>query len=56
VNTRISSTALSVIRNAQRRTLGEYRNRPLTTIGGIVACAFLITLNAVLLILVFTGA
>jgi manganese transport protein len=41
---------------AQRRTLGEYRNRPLTTIGGIVACAFLITLNAVLLILVFSGA
>ncbi len=41
---------------AQQRTLGEYRNRALTTIGGIIACVFLVTLNAVLLFLVFTGA
>lgn len=45
-----------VILTAQRRTLGEFRNRSLTTVGGIVACVFLVTLNAVLLFLVFTGA
>ena len=45
-----------VVLTAQQRTLGEYRNRPITTIGGIIACVFLITLNAVLLFLVFTGA
>lgn len=45
-----------VILTAQKRTLGEYRNRPLTTIGGIIACVFLVTLNAVLLFLIFTGA
>lgn len=45
-----------VVLTAQRRTLGEYRNQPLTTIGGVIACVFLVTLNAVLLFLVFTGA
>lgn len=45
-----------VVLTAQRRTLGEYRNRTVTTIGGIVASIFLVTLNAVLLFLVFTGA
>jgi manganese transport protein len=45
-----------VVLTAQRRTLGEYRNRPLTTVGGVLACVFLITLNAVLLWLVFSGA
>lgn len=45
-----------VVLTAQQRTLGEYRNRPLTTIGGILASVFLVTLNAVLLFLVFTGA
>ena len=45
-----------VVLTAQQRTLGEYRNRPITTIGGIIASVFLVTLNAVLLFLVFTGA
>lgn len=40
----------------QRRTLGEYRNRPITTVLGIAAAACLIVLNVVLLVLVFTGA
>ncbi|PYD00346.1 divalent metal cation transporter MntH [Microbacterium esteraromaticum] len=41
---------------AQRRTLGEYANRRLTTVLGVVFAALLITLNAVLLWLVATGA
>ena len=41
---------------AQRRTLGEHANRRLTTVLGIVFAALLITLNAVLLWLVATGA
>ncbi|PZU39974.1 MAG: divalent metal cation transporter [Microbacterium sp.] len=41
---------------AQRRTLGEHRNRVFTTIAGIASSVFLITLNGVLLWLVFTGA
>ena len=41
---------------AQRRTLGEYANRRLTTALGVVFAALLITLNAVLLWLVATGA
>jgi manganese transport protein len=41
---------------AQRRTLGEHRNRVFTTIAGIASSMFLITLNGVLLWLVFTGA
>ena len=45
-----------VVLTAQSRTLGEYRNHPLTTVGGVLACVFLITLNAVLLWLVFSGA
>jgi manganese transport protein len=45
-----------VVLTAQESTLGEYRNRPITTIGGIIASVFLVTLNAVLLFLVFTGA
>ena len=45
-----------VVLTAQQRTLGEHRNRPITTIGGIIASVFLVTLNAVLLFLVFTGA
>jgi len=45
-----------VVLTAQQRTLGEFRNRPITTIGGVIASVFLVTLNAVLLFLVFTGA
>lgn len=45
-----------VVLTAQHRTLGEFRNRPITTVGGVIACVFLVTLNAVLLFLVFTGA
>ncbi|WP_343998757.1 Nramp family divalent metal transporter [Microbacterium paludicola] len=45
-----------VVLTAQRRTLGEHRNRVLTTALGAVAAAFLITLNALLLWLVATGA
>ncbi len=45
-----------VVLTAQRRTLGEFRYRPITTVGGVIACVFLVTLNAVLLFLVFTGA
>lgn len=41
---------------AQRRTLGEHRNRLVTTLAGVAASVFLIALNAVLLFLVFTGA
>lgn len=41
---------------SQRRTLGEHVNRRLTTILGIVFAILLITLNAVLLWLVLTGA
>ncbi len=41
---------------AQRRTLGEYTNRRLTTVLGVVFAALLITLNAVLLWLVASGA
>ncbi|BDV32158.1 Nramp family divalent metal transporter [Microbacterium terricola] len=40
---------------AQERTLGRYRNRVGTTIAGVAASVFLITLNGVLLWLVFTG-
>ncbi|MFL0410243.1 Nramp family divalent metal transporter [Microbacterium paludicola] len=45
-----------VVLTAQRRTLGEHRNRVVTTALGAVAAAFLITLNALLLWLVATGA
>lgn len=41
---------------AQRRTLGAFRNRVLTTAAGVAASLFLITLNGVLLWLVLTGA
>jgi manganese transport protein len=41
---------------ARRDVLGGFRNRVLTTIAGIAASVFLITLNAVLLWLVLTGA
>ncbi|MEV7632561.1 Nramp family divalent metal transporter [Microbacterium sp. NPDC089318] len=41
---------------AQRRTLGEHANRRLTTVLGVVFAALLITLNAVLLWLIATGA
>jgi manganese transport protein len=41
---------------SQRRTLGEHVNSRLTTILGIVFAVLLITLNAVLLWLVLTGA
>jgi manganese transport protein len=41
---------------AQRRTLGDYRNRLITTLAGVAASVFLIVLNGVLLFLVFTGA
>ncbi|MFI8595018.1 Nramp family divalent metal transporter [Microbacterium sp. NPDC078428] len=45
-----------VVLTAQRRTLGGYRNRAWTTAAGVAASVFLITLNGVLLWLVFTGA
>lgn len=45
-----------VVLTAQRRTLGEYRNRSLTTVAGAVSAVALIALNGVLLVLVFTGA
>ena len=41
---------------AKREVLGGYRNRVWTTIAGIAASVFLITLNGVLLWLVLTGA
>lgn len=40
---------------ARRDLLGAHRNRPLTTAGGVLASVFLVTLNAVLLWLVFAG-
>ncbi|MDQ1124200.1 Nramp family divalent metal transporter [Microbacterium trichothecenolyticum] len=40
---------------ANRDLLGAHRNRRLTSVAGIAASVFLITLNAVLLWLVFTG-
>ncbi|CAN7433542.1 Nramp family divalent metal transporter [Microbacterium sp. LjRoot45] len=40
---------------ARRDVLGDYRNRWLTTATGVAASAFLITLNVVLLWLVFSG-
>jgi manganese transport protein len=45
-----------VVLTAQRRTLGEFRNRVLTTAAGVAASLFLIALNGVLLWLVLTGA
>jgi manganese transport protein len=45
-----------VVLTAQRRTLGGYRNRVLTTAAGVAASVFLISLNGVLLWLVLTGA
>ena len=41
---------------AQRRTLGAWANRTMTTVAGIVASALLIALNGALLWLVLTGA
>lgn len=40
---------------ARADVLGDHRNRRATTIAGVLASAFLITLNVVLLWLVFTG-
>ena len=40
---------------ARRDVLGTYRNRAVTTAAGVAASVFLISLNAVLLWLVFTG-
>jgi manganese transport protein len=40
---------------ARRGVLGAHRNRVITTIAGVAASVFLITLNAVLLWLVLTG-
>jgi manganese transport protein len=40
---------------ARRDVLGAFRNRAVTTVAGVVASVFLITLNVVLLWLVFTG-
>ncbi|HEX5731079.1 MAG TPA: Nramp family divalent metal transporter [Microbacterium sp.] len=45
-----------VVLTAQQRTLGEFRNRVLTTAAGVAASVFLITLNGVLLWLVLTGS
>ncbi|MGN7969676.1 Nramp family divalent metal transporter [Microbacterium sp. 22296] len=44
-----------VVLTARATVLGAYRNRILTTVAGVVASVFLITLNVVLLWLVFTG-
>lgn len=44
-----------VVLTARGTVLGAYRNRILTTVAGVVASVFLITLNVVLLWLVFTG-
>ncbi len=44
-----------VVLTARGSVLGAYRNRILTTVAGVVASVFLITLNVVLLWLVFTG-
>lgn len=44
-----------VVLTARTTVLGAYRNRLATTVAGVVACVFLITLNVVLLWLVFTG-
>lgn len=41
---------------AQRRTLGAYANRRLTTVAGVIASVLLIALNGALLWLVLTGA
>ncbi len=40
---------------ARSDVLGRYRNRRATTVAGVLASGFLITLNVVLLWLVFTG-
>ncbi|WP_374761006.1 Nramp family divalent metal transporter [Microbacterium sp. zg.B185] len=45
-----------VVLTAQRRTLGRFRNRGLTTAAGVAASVFLIGLNALLLWLVLSGA
>ena len=45
-----------VVLTAQQRTLGEFRNRVLTTAAGVAASLFLIALNGVLLWLVLTGS
>ncbi|WP_119696255.1 Nramp family divalent metal transporter [Microbacterium halotolerans] len=45
-----------VVLTAQRRTLGEHRNRWWTTALGWASSAFLIALNVVLLVLTFAGA
>ncbi|MCU4672872.1 Nramp family divalent metal transporter [Microbacterium fluvii] len=44
-----------VVLTAQRRTLGRHRNRIGTTVAGVAASVFLITLNVVLIWLVATG-
>ncbi len=41
---------------AQRRILGVFRNRVVTTAAGVAASVFIIVLNALLLYLIFTGA
>ena len=41
---------------AQRGVLGEHANRWFTTVAGVIAAVLLVTLNAVLLVLVFGGA
>lgn len=45
-----------VVLTAQRRTLGVFRNRVMTSIAGGAASVFIIVLNALLLVLIFTGA
>jgi manganese transport protein len=41
---------------SRRALLGEFTNRPHTTVAGILAAALLVTLNVTLLVLIFTGA
>ncbi|WP_438803640.1 Nramp family divalent metal transporter [Microbacterium hominis] len=45
-----------VVLTAKREVLGPFRNRWITTAAGVAASVFLIALNALLLVLVFTGA
>ncbi|TFD83978.1 Mn(2+) uptake NRAMP transporter MntH [Cryobacterium lactosi] len=41
---------------AQKGLLGDYANRWFTTVAGAIAAVLLVTLNAVLLVLIFTGS
>jgi manganese transport protein len=40
---------------SRRSVLGEFRNRPITSVLGTIAAILIASLNAVLLVLIFTG-